>query len=63
MRWSGCSYKWYCWYGTQKYLPCIKSKAVARKVAEQLNHKYEDLNLLVTHMGGGITVGAHKKEE
>ncbi|MDR4369484.1 butyrate kinase, partial [Bacillus cereus] len=29
--------------------------------AEQLSHKYEYLNLLVTHMGGGITVGAHKK--
>ncbi|MCQ6537007.1 butyrate kinase, partial [Bacillus mycoides] len=35
--------------------------AVARKVADELNHKSEDLNLLVTHMGGGSTVGAHKK--
>ena len=41
----------------------LNQKAVARKVAEELNHKYEDLNLLVTHMGGGITVGAHKKEK
>ena len=25
----------------------------------QVNKKYEELRLIVTHMGGGITVGAH----
>ncbi|TKD70047.1 butyrate kinase [Pseudalkalibacillus hwajinpoensis] len=39
----------------------LNQKAVARRVAAQLNSKYEELNLVVTHMGGGITVGAHKK--
>ncbi|MBO9129730.1 butyrate kinase [Bacillus sp. 165] len=39
----------------------LNQKAVARKVAKELGHKYEELNLIVTHMGGGITVGAHKK--
>ncbi|WP_347549685.1 butyrate kinase [Pseudalkalibacillus hwajinpoensis] len=38
----------------------LNQKAVARRVAAQLDSKYEDLNLIVTHMGGGITVGAHK---
>lgn len=38
----------------------LNQKAVARRVAAQLNKKYEDLNLIVTHMGGGITVGVHK---
>lgn len=39
----------------------LNQKAVARRVAKELGQKYEDLNLIVAHMGGGITVGAHKK--
>ena len=39
----------------------LNQKASARKLADQLGEKYEDINLLVTHMGGGVTVGAHKK--
>lgn len=38
----------------------LNQKAVARRVAKELGKNYEDLNLIVTHMGGGITVGAHK---
>lgn len=38
----------------------LNQKAVARRVAKSLNKKYEELNLIVAHMGGGITVGAHK---
>lgn len=38
----------------------LNQKAVARKVAKDLKKKYEELNLIVAHMGGGITVGAHK---
>ena len=39
----------------------LNQKAVARRVAKEKNVKYEDLNLIVTHMGGGISVGAHEK--
>jgi butyrate kinase len=39
----------------------LNQKAVARSVAKGLKQKYEKLNLIVTHMGGGITVGAHKQ--
>nr|WP_245350007.1 butyrate kinase [Cytobacillus eiseniae] len=39
----------------------LNQKAVARRVAKQLGKKYEELNLIITHMGGGITVGAHKQ--
>ena len=39
----------------------LNHKAVARKHAESLKKKYEDLNLIVAHMGGGISVGAHQK--
>jgi butyrate kinase len=38
----------------------LNQKAVARRVAKQLGRRYEDLNLIVAHMGGGITVGVHK---
>ncbi|MFC0522681.1 butyrate kinase [Pontibacillus salicampi] len=39
----------------------LNQKAVARKVAEDLERPYDQLNIIVTHMGGGITVGAHKE--
>jgi butyrate kinase len=39
----------------------LNQKAVARIYASSVNRKYEDLNLIVAHMGGGISVGAHKK--
>jgi len=28
---------------------------------KRLNKKYEDINLVVAHMGGGVSVGAHEK--
>ncbi len=39
----------------------LNQKAVAQEHAKQIIRKYEDLNLIVVHLGGGITVGAHKK--
>jgi butyrate kinase len=39
----------------------LNQKAVAREVAEKLKKKYTELNIIVAHMGGGITVGIHKK--
>lgn len=39
----------------------LNQKAVARRAANDLNKSYENINLIVTHMGGGITVGAHHK--
>ncbi|WP_374931300.1 butyrate kinase [Neobacillus driksii] len=39
----------------------LNQKAVARRVAKELGKKYTELNLIVTHMGGGITVGVHKE--
>ncbi len=38
----------------------LNQKAVARKYAETISKKYEDLNLIVIHMGGGISIGAHR---
>ena len=39
----------------------LNQKAVARQHAKSIMRKYEDMNLIVVHLGGGITVGAHKK--
>lgn len=38
----------------------LNQKAVARKVAAARGKEYEELRLIVVHMGGGITVGVHK---
>lgn len=37
----------------------LNQKAIAKAVAKDQNRKYEDMNLLVVHMGGGISIGAH----
>ncbi len=39
----------------------LNQKSVARKVAAELEKTYEDINVIVAHLGGGITVGAHQK--
>lgn len=39
----------------------LNHKAVARSYAKQNDAKYEDLNLIIAHMGGGVSVGAHQK--
>lgn len=39
----------------------LNQKAVARKAAFQLGKNYEAVNLIVVHMGGGISIGAHVK--
>lgn len=38
----------------------LNQKAVARRAAADLGKKYEDINLIIAHLGGGISVGAHK---
>jgi len=39
----------------------LNQKAIARDFAKSIQRKYEELNLIVVHMGGGITVGAHQR--
>lgn len=39
----------------------LNQKATARRHADAQNKKYEELNLIVAHLGGGISVGAHKQ--
>ena len=41
----------------------LNQKAMARAYADKQGKRYEDLNLIVVHLGGGISVGAHCKGE
>ncbi len=38
----------------------LNQKAIAKRYAKEVGKPYEDLNLIVVHMGGGVSVGAHK---
>lgn len=42
-------------------LHALNQKAAAHRLAEKLGKRYEEMNLVVAHLGGGITVGAHRK--
>lgn len=40
----------------------LNQKAVARRAAkDKFGKKYEEMNFVIAHLGGGISVGAHKK--
>ena len=39
----------------------LNQKAVARRYAKEAGKKYEELNLIVVHMGGGVSVGPHRQ--
>ncbi|PKQ60949.1 butyrate kinase [Labilibaculum filiforme] len=39
----------------------LNQKAIGRAYAQSVDKKYEDVNVIVAHLGGGISVGAHRK--
>jgi len=39
----------------------LNHKAMARRAAERLQKKYAEVNLIVVHLGGGISVASHQK--
>lgn len=45
----------------QSIFHALNQKAIARRHAKSIMRKYEDINLIVAHLGGGISVGAHQK--
>ncbi len=50
-------------YGMEResFFHALNQKAVARKAAASLGQPYENLNLIIVHMGGGVSVAAHEK--
>ncbi len=51
--WPGCT--------RQSIFHALNQKAVARRYAKERQADYHDLNLIVAHMGGGVSIGAHEK--
>lgn len=45
----------------QSSFHALNQKATARKIAARLGKEYDEVNLIVAHLGGGISVGAHQK--
>jgi len=39
----------------------LNTKAMAKRYAKELGRRYEELRLIVVHMGSGITVSAHRE--
>lgn len=39
----------------------LNQKAIGRLYAKKVGRRYEDLNLIVAHLGGGISIGVHKQ--
>jgi len=44
----------------QSILHALNQKIVARAYADEVGRRYEDIDLIVAHLGGGISVGAHR---
>ncbi|PKL09105.1 MAG: butyrate kinase [Spirochaetae bacterium HGW-Spirochaetae-7] len=44
----------------QSIFHALNQKAVARRWASENARRYEDIRLVVAHMGGGVSVGLHK---
>ncbi|MFA6627119.1 MAG: butyrate kinase [Bacilli bacterium] len=44
----------------QSIFHALNHKAIARRACHDVAKRYEDLNLIIVHMGGGISVAAHR---
>ena len=44
---------------TEELFHALNQKAVAKRYGKESGKGYENLNLIVVHMGGGVSVGAH----
>jgi butyrate kinase len=43
------------------WLHSLNHKAVCRKVAKEMGKRYDELNIIVAHLGSGISIAAHKR--
>lgn len=48
-------------YKRKSILHALNQKEIARSLAKKMNKSYEECNFIIVHMGGGISIGAHKK--
>lgn len=47
--------------GRRSIFHALNQKAVAKRFARSQDMAYEDMNLIIAHLGGGISVGCHKQ--
>jgi butyrate kinase len=47
-------------FGRRSVFHALNQKATARRHATAIGSRVEDLNLVVVHLGGGISIGAHR---
>ena len=45
----------------RQYVHALNQKEVAKRFAESIGKRYEDINLIVCHIGGGLSVTAHRR--
>ena len=45
----------------QSFCHVLNSKAMARKAAASLGRRYDEMNFVVAHLGGGISISAHER--
>jgi len=45
----------------QSAFHALNQKAAARRAARDIGKRYETVNFIVAHLGGGITIGAHRR--
>jgi len=45
----------------ESFFHALNQKGMARRAANDLGRKYEDMNMIVVHLGGGVSVAAHAK--
>lgn len=50
-----------CGMDRKSIFHALNQKAIARRFCEENGKKYTDVNLIIAHLGGGISVGAHCK--
>jgi len=48
------------WINRRSKFHALNQKAVARRIAKDLGKRYEDVCLVVAHLGGGVSVAAHQ---
>lgn len=45
----------------QSFCHVLNSKAMCRKAAKKMGKTYQEMNFIVAHLGGGISISAHQK--
>jgi butyrate kinase len=59
--WSLARYSGYPDIVRTSIFHALSQKAAARRAARELGKRYEAANFIVVHMGGGISIGVHRK--